>query len=105
MYGGGRQGQRREAEEYGESDALSCEKKAKKELESLIKREFAKRSSGREEEEESMASYATVKAASCTSTKVNGLKISVSISHQDPTGKSESVHLNKINIKPLLSCD
>lgn len=78
LYGGGRLGQSLEAEEYNsDSKSSTLEKKAKKELESLIKKEFAKRSTSQEEDEEETAKYATVRAAAATSTKVNGLKISV----------------------------
>ncbi|EEB12432.1 DNA helicase recq5, putative [Pediculus humanus corporis] len=79
LYGGGKQGQRLEADDYFSSaDGPSLEKRAKTELESLIKKEFAKRSNAKQEGEESEnAKYALVKSAGATSTKVNGLKISV----------------------------
>lgn len=80
LYGGGKQGQRLEADGYfSTADGPSLEKRAKTELESLIKKEFAKRSNAKQEGEESEnAKYALVKSAAATSTKVNGLKISVS---------------------------
>ncbi|KAG8224045.1 hypothetical protein J437_LFUL001122 [Ladona fulva] len=88
LYGGGRIGQRRENESYyTESSEDRDIRKEKKELDSLIKKQFSLRKqnsvesidAGEEddEDEEEKAKYAKVKSALSTKVKVNGLTIEI----------------------------
>lgn len=80
LYEQGRRGQKQEFESYLNEDSDSRgsgdNEKNKKELLDLIKNQFALRRASEEEEAEE-AKHSIVKAASSTSTKVSGLKISV----------------------------
>jgi hypothetical protein len=85
LYEGGRQGQKRLAEDYGEDDEDgqhrdNRDKRAKAELESVIQKQFRLRKGGaeegrKEEEEQRILSYAKVKAAEFTAGKISGLDI------------------------------
>ena len=85
LYGGGRQGQKRLAEDYGghedddEGPNESREKRAKAELESLIQKQFRLRKAAaedkRKEVEDRVLSYAKVKAAEFTANKISGLDV------------------------------
>ena len=85
LYGGGRQGQKRLADDYGghedddEGPNESREKRAKAELESLIQKQFRLRKAAaedkRKEVEDRVLSYAKVKAAEFTANKISGLDV------------------------------
>jgi len=84
MYGGGRRGQKRMAEEYSaaeaDDDTEGRENRAKAELRSVIGKQFKLRKGGAKEEEkkgdeERAVLFAKVKAAEFTSTKIAGLEV------------------------------
>ncbi|KDR23331.1 hypothetical protein L798_05292, partial [Zootermopsis nevadensis] len=78
LYGEGRRGAKREAEYYESEEKERHEKKAKKQLQDLIQKQFSlRRKSSCQENEETSAKYSRVRAADSTGVKVNGLTVSV----------------------------
>jgi len=82
LYGGGRGGMKREAEDYGDDEGdggRSREKQAKKDMENIIKKQFKMRSGSKnkdvEEDDKVAIGYAKVKAAEFTSGKITGLDV------------------------------
>lgn len=85
LYGQGRAGQKRMAEDYGEDredDSEGREERAKKQLRGVIGRQFKLRKAGGKEEEEQKkqdeekaAAFAKVKSAEFTATKIAGLDV------------------------------
>jgi hypothetical protein len=71
----------REAENYKlEGKGEREEKKAKRDLQDLIQKQFSlRRRSSCQENEETLAKYSRVHAAGSTGVKVNGLTVSVSM--------------------------
>jgi len=76
LYGGGRRGQKREAELYKAESKEQDETKTKRGLQILIGKQFAlRRKSSCQGNEETSARYSRVRAAESTGLKVNGLTI------------------------------
>ncbi|PNF16125.1 hypothetical protein B7P43_G03266 [Cryptotermes secundus] len=77
LYGGGRKGQKIEAERYKAEGKERDGNKTKNDLQFLIQKQFClRRKSSHQENEDTSAKYSRVRAADVTGVKVNGLTIS-----------------------------